>query len=61
MGTQNICFCGEIRKMSIFFSLKHNALSGTMDFPRDILVIIRKTRLFKYIENFTTKKMKIFR
>ena len=22
---------------------------------------IKKTRLFKYIENFTTKKMKIFR
>ena len=27
----------------------------------DILFIITKTRLFKYIENFTTKKMKIFR
>ena len=27
----------------------------------DIQVIIMKTRLYKYIENFTFKKLKIFR
>ena len=30
MNTHNICFHGEIRKISIRFDLKENALSGIM-------------------------------
>ena len=37
-------------------SVKHDMLSN----KRINLVYITKTRLFKYTENFTTKKMKIF-
>ena len=34
---------------------------GTILFVKFVKITIMKTRLFKYIENFTTKKMKIFR
>ena len=41
MGTHNICFCGEIRKISAFFWLKKSSLSGGLDEPVLLGILIR--------------------
>ena len=56
LHTYNICFCGEIRKKINTLGLK-NILSGAMANA----TIIKKTPLFKYIENFFLQKLKVFR
>ena len=50
MSTHNICFHGEIRKLLCGYPL----LSET----KSLEAPITKTCLFKYTENFTTKKWK---
>ena len=45
----HICFRGEIRKTNNIFWLKNASYLMLSD-------IITKTRLFKYTENFATKK-----
>ena len=38
MGPHNICFCGQIRKISIFFGLKKKSIfSRAMNADRDTL------------------------
>ena len=41
MGTHNICFCGEIRKISGFFLLKKSTSSGGSDQPTLLGILIR--------------------
>ena len=52
MSTHNICFCGAIKKYYVD-TLAYRELCNLV-----ISCFIMKTCLFKYIENFTTKKGK---
>ena len=56
MCTHNVCFCTEIDK-NVYLDHKLSRAMLALAFS----LYITKTRLFKYTENFTTKKMKIFR
>ena len=61
MNTNNICFRGEIRKKSRYalFSGAMSFVSQQLRYSRVAIVKgnigITKIRLFKYIENFTSK------
>ena len=51
MSTHNICFHGEIRKISVFFGWKKSTLSGSIALDKE-RVSIKKYLYFSY---FLTK------